>query len=41
MASRRTAALPAGKYARPALADPELRRLCFTDGGTHKDILIR
>ena len=33
MASRRTAALPAGKYARPALADPELRRLCFTDEG--------
>ncbi|MGQ9349417.1 hypothetical protein [Mycolicibacterium gilvum] len=31
MASRRTAALPAGKYARPAPVDPELRQLCFTD----------
>lgn len=31
MASRRTATLPAGKYARPALVDPELRQLCFTD----------
>ncbi|WP_125079794.1 hypothetical protein [Mycobacterium sp. P7213] len=33
MASRRTAPLPAGKYARPAPVDPELRRLCFTDEG--------
>ena len=31
MAPRRTAALPAGKYARPAPVDPELRQLCFTD----------
>lgn len=31
MASRRTAALPAGKYARPNPVDPELRQLCFTD----------
>jgi hypothetical protein len=31
VASRRTAALPAGKYSRPALTDPELRRLSFTD----------
>lgn len=31
MASRRTAALPAGKYSRPALTDPVLRQLCFTD----------
>lgn len=31
MASRRTAALPTGKYARPALIDPEVRQICFTD----------
>ena len=31
MASRRTAALPAGKYARPTPVDSELRQLCFTD----------
>ena len=31
MASRRTAALPASKYARPAPVDAELRQLCFTD----------
>jgi hypothetical protein len=31
MASRRTSALPAGMYARPVLADPELRQLRFTD----------
>ncbi|MDQ1250010.1 MAG: hypothetical protein QG597_4387 [Actinomycetota bacterium] len=30
-ASRRTAALPAGKYARPTPVDPELRQLRFTD----------
>lgn len=31
MASRRTAALPAGNYARPTPVDAELRQLCFTD----------
>lgn len=31
MARRRSATLPAGKYSRPSLADPELRQLRFTD----------
>lgn len=31
MTSRRTAALPAGRYARPTVADPDLRQLRFID----------